>query len=162
MSARYEWDTDCADRELSRLERGFTAEDHAAFSAVLLAGFTRVQNAVHIETGRLRASGDADVTRTTDRSWHGHMSFGGAGVRWAASEFFGYSPKHGGYPSHAYYRVVGWQPMPRPGGLNRALAPARDVPGLHGIQDDMLIPVGEYISRGRLTPHDTNCPPSVP
>lgn len=161
--SKYEWDTRCADLELRRLQHGFTGEDHAAFTAVMLAAFTRVQNAVHIESGRLRASGRSDVTRSSARRWDGNMSFGGGDVRWAASEFFGYSPKHGGYPSHSYFREAGWQPTPRPsGGGAKSLLPARDVPGLHGVQDEMVIPVGEFISRGRITPHTTHCPPTAP
>ncbi len=163
---KYQWDITCANRELKRIQRGFTEEDHASFAAVLLAGYIRVQSAAHVETGRLRASGSSDVTRSTARAWHGHMSFGGQGVPYAASEFFGYSPRHGGYPSHAYYRGVGWQPTPRGftsnGDVPWSQLPVRDAPGTSGIQDEMIEPVGAFITRGKLTPHTHDCPPASP
>lgn len=164
----YEWDVRCADLELARLERGFTNEDALAFAGVLLLNFQQVQGAVHVETGRLRASGKATVESSGSERWEGEISFGGDGVKWAASEFFGYSPKHGGYPSHAYFRRAGWQPF------ERAFHP--DDPGPHGptgssvrynqlpiantsistgtgIEEDMMGPVEAFFTRGHFTPH---------
>lgn len=156
----YHWDTRCADVEFDRLEMGFTGYDFTNFSRVLLMGFARVAADVHVETGRLRASGRADVRESTAETWAGEISFGGGRVRWAASEFFGYSPKHGGYPSHQYFRNVGWQPFPR-----YAVSGQQDVPWNVGpisntetstgvpIEQDMLGPASSFISRGRNTPH---------
>lgn len=161
MSTEYDWDTRCADVELARLQRGFTRYDHMNFSRVLLAGYARVQADVHVRTGRLRQSGKAEVNDSGSYHWSGEISFGGNGVRWAASEFFGYSPKHGGYPSHQYFKRLGWLPTSRSvgadGGVPWTQGPIRDVPGGTGrgvpIEDDMLGPVTSFISRGRRTVH---------
>ena len=164
--AKYEWDTRCADLELARLERGFTTEDFTNFAATLEMGFQTVQNTVHVMTGRLRESGQRTVTEASSSHWEGEISFGGNGVKWAASEFFGYSDKHGGYPSHAYFRRVGWQPVAR-----TSLEPAENQPG-HSevrwnqlpiantvpsqgfpIEDDMKYQAAYFFSRGSRTPH---------
>src|SRR3954469_2110669 len=111
----YDWDTRCADLELARLQAGFTGYDHANFSRVLLDGALHVEAAIHVETGRLKSSTDARIGTSSADRWEGTISVGGPGIRYAASEFFGYSPKHGGYPSHSFMRPVGWQPTPRGG-----------------------------------------------
>lgn len=168
MTEKYEWDIRCADLELMRLENGFTQEDFMAFSSVLHLAFQTVQNTVHVMTGRLRESGSARVERSSSEDWVGQISFGGQGVRYAASEFFGYSAKHGGYPSHAYFRRIGWQPMERafhpndvaantPGSSpvrwNQApISNTESTEGAH-IEDDMMGPVTSFFSRGRRTPH---------
>jgi hypothetical protein len=155
----YRVDTRCADLEFDRLEAGFTSYDYTNFSRVLLMVFARVEGDVHVETGRLKASGRADVERSTPETWAGEISFGGGNVRWAASEHFGYSPKHGGYPSHAYFRKVGWQPLPRfaaPGApVPWNVGPISNTESSQGvpIEDDMLGPASSFISRGRNTPH---------
>lgn len=155
----YEWDTRCADMELERLQDGFTSYDHVNFARVLLLGYARVQNDVHVQTGRLRASTHAHVEESSPHRWEGDITVGGAGIRYAASEFFGYSPRHGGYPSHSYFRRVGWQPTSRAG------VPGEDVPWSQTpignvtssvgvpIEDDMMGPVNSFFSRGRRTPH---------
>lgn len=155
----YEWDTRCADLELRRLQHGFTEYDHTNFAAVLMTAYARVSADVHVDTGRLRESGSAEVTRSAAHRWSGEISFGGAGVRWAASEFFGTAPAHGGYPSHSYFRRVGWQPTPRmggdEGGVPWSQQPIGNVSSGQGvpIEDDMMGPVTSFISRGRRTPH---------
>lgn len=131
----YEWDTSCADLELRRLQDGFTGYDHANFSRVIIAAFTRTVKDVHIETGSLLASGRVEATDSTGDRWEGEISYGGrsAGVknpvRYAASELFGTSPRHGGPPSHDYLRNV------------------------EHIDDDMIGPLTSFFSRGRRTPH---------
>lgn len=156
----YEWDTRCADLELDRLQLGFTPEDFQHFAGVLLTAFARTQADVHVKTGQLLASGDARVETASPRRWTGEISYGGGAVRWAASEFFGYSDKHGGYPSHAYFRRVGWQPRPRYGNNDLGdvpwvQGPISNVPTTQGvrIEDDMLGPVTSFFARGRRTPH---------
>lgn len=153
----YEWDTSCADLELSRLERGFTEQDHLGFARVLVQGFAKAQADVHVETGRLRASGHANIDRAGAHDWSGEISFGGGAVKWAASEFFGYSPRHGGWPSHQYFKKLGWLPNERSfiegEGAAWTQGPARDVPGSEGIQDEMLDPVTGFFDRGHATPH---------
>jgi len=144
--AKYEWDTSCADLELRRLGDGFEQRDFINFARVLAMGYVRAQADVHIETGSLRASMDMDVTTSTSDRWEGHISAGGTSsgeknpVRYAASEFFGTYPKHGGAPNHSYFRRLGWNPF---GGA------VIGVP----IEDDMLGPVTSFFSRGRNTPH---------
>lgn len=163
----YKWDVRCADLELARLERGYDQEDFLGFAGVLLANFGRVQNAVHVRTGRLRQSGTTAIEEASREKWEGEIRFGGGDVKWAASEFFGYSPKHGGYPSHAYFRPAGWQPFERafhpddpgphgPTGTSVRLTqgPIGNTPtGGTGIQDDMLEPVTGFFERGKHTPH---------
>jgi hypothetical protein len=155
----YEWDTRCADIELERLQDGFTSYDHINFARVLMMGFARVQNDVHVQSGRLRASGDANVETSTPHQWAGEISFGGGRIRYAASEFFGYADAHGGYPSHAYFRRVGWQPTPRFGDGGEDVPwsqqPIGNVQSGSGvpIEDDMIGPLTSFISRGRNTVH---------
>lgn len=167
MEERYEWNTDCADLELARLERGFDREDFLHFAGVQQLAFQRVQAAVHVRSGRLRGSGHSDITESTSSRWSGEISFGGGDVKWAASEFFGYGSAHGGYPSHAYFRVVGWQPMERHaspsdpasnqphGDVRWNQGPISNAATTQGsrIEDDMQGPVTSFISRGRRTPH---------
>lgn len=106
----YEWDTSCADLELDRLRHGFTAEDHAAFAGVFLANFGQAVASIHIETGSLLGSAKADIEHSSGQRWEAQMSFGGSSggvknpVRYAVSELFGRSPKHGGPPNHDYLR----------------------------------------------------------
>lgn len=132
---QYEWDARCADLELSRLERGFTGIDHAHFARVILTAFARVVQDVHIESGSLLSSIKVEPLTNSDREWSGQISAGGSSagvknpVRYAASEYFGTSPKHGGPPSHNYFRNI------------------EDV-GAH-LHDA----AGEFVSRGRTTPH---------
>lgn len=131
----YHWDTSCADLELARLQEGLTGYDHANFSRVLLMAFARTAKDVHIETGSLLSSGRVDVLDSTGDRWSGEISYGGqsAGVnnpvRYAASEFFGRSPKYGGPPSHNFFRNT------------------------DHIDDDMIGPATSFISRGSRTPH---------
>lgn len=133
---RYEWDVSCADLELRRLSDGFTGYDHVNFARVLAMGYARVQADVHIETGSLRGSIDMDVSSATGERWVGEIDAGGASVgvknpvRYAASEYFGTSPRYGGPPSHNYFRNVE-QTMP----------------------DDIQSVVASFVSRGRRTPH---------
>lgn len=63
-----------ADRELRRLEHGFDLEDLAAFEAVLTAQFQATQQAVHVRTGKLKASGTIS-SRTSEHAWHGEISY---------------------------------------------------------------------------------------
>lgn len=132
---KYEWDTRCADLELFRLEQGFTNYDHVNFARILLTGYTRVVKDIHIETGSLLSSSRVDPLESSPDRWSGEISVGGFSggvnnpVRYAASEFFGTSPKHGGPPSHDYYR------------------------NLRHIDDDFMGPVTSFFSRGRRTPH---------
>lgn len=157
----YEWDSRCADMELERLEGGFTGYDFVNFSRVLLQGYLRVQGDIHVRTGRLRSSARSHVEVSSPNRWEGEISVGGAGIRYAASEFFGYAARHGGYPSHAYFRRVGWQPTPRfgadgeDGGVPWSQMPIGNVGSSTGVPiwDDMVGPVTSFISRGRRTPH---------
>lgn len=153
----YQWDTSCADLELRRLEHGYTEQDHLGFARILVEGFAKAQADVHVQTGRLRSSGRAEIDSSTSEGWSGEIRFGGGTVRWAASEFFGYADKHGGYPSHQYFKKLGWLPNERSvgaeDGVPWAQSPARDVPGSEGIQDDMMGPVTGFFDRGQHTPH---------
>jgi len=151
--AEYEWDNSCADLELARLQAGFTGYDHMNFARVLIQGFARVEGDIHIETGRLRSSATARVDEAASYGWRGDIEVGGPGIRYAASEFFGYSPKHGGYPSHQFMKRVGWQPTPRSGLGEWSQHPIGNVPTNRGIEEDMLGPLSSFISRGRNTPH---------
>lgn len=133
----YRWDTRCADLELARLERGFTGNDIAALGGVLLAAFVETQTEIHVETGRLKASGEAKLLHSGSHAWSGEISYGGnfsyggkrAG-RYAASEYFGTSPRYGGPPNHNWMRHA-----------------EGDVGG------DMEAVVDAYFNRGHLTPH---------
>lgn len=133
MSYRYQWDVKCANVELKRLQDGFTDYDHFNFAAVLARNFMATQAIVHIETGSLHNSGQAEVTRSGKRRWEGEIRYGGISggvnnpVRYAASELFGRSLRYGG--DHNYLR-----------------------PTQH-IDDEMVGPVASFISRGRRTPH---------
>jgi len=135
MTEKYEWDIRCADMELRRLEEGFTGYDFTNFARILLQGFQRVVSDIHIETGSLLSSSRVEVLDSTPGRWEGEIKVGGdsAGVnnpvRYAASELFGTSPKHGGPPSHDYLRH------------------------LDHIDEDLLGPATSFISRGRRTPH---------
>lgn len=155
-----DWDTRCADMELERLQDGFTSYDFVNFARVLVTAYGRVVNDIHVQTGRLRASARAHVEESTSDRWAGEISVGGGRIRYAASEFFGYAPAHGGYPSHAYFRRVGWQPTPRYGDLGAEVPWSQNPIGSMPetgvgvpVQDDMLGPVSSFISRGRRTPH---------
>lgn len=131
----YSWDIRCADLELDRLQHGFTGYDHANFARVLLSNFTQTVQAIHIETGSLLASSRVDLRHSDHERWEAQMRYGGASagvkpvVRYAVSELFGRSPKHGGPPSHDYLRFT------------------------KHIDDDFVGPVSSFISRGRQTPH---------
>lgn len=131
----YSWDVRCADLELTRLQDGFTGYDHLNFARILIAGYARAQADVHIETGSLRGSMHAEVSESSPQRWDAELSAGGesAGVknpvRYAASEYFGDSPRYGGAPAHNYFR------------------------NLEHIDDDYMGPVSSFISRGRRTPH---------
>lgn len=151
----YRWDASCADLELARLGAGFTGYDHANFARVLLMGLQRVIADIHVDTGRLRSSADASVETSDSSRWEAQIDVGGPGIPYAASEFFGYSPKHGGYPSHAYFRRIGWQPLPRGAGEQWVQAPIRDTGSSQGvpIEEDLIGPTASFISRGRQTPH---------
>lgn len=158
--AQYEWDTSCAELELDRLQLGFTPEDFQHFAGVLAMAYTRTQADVHVETGRLRQSGSSSVDVATPDRWEGEISYGGNGVKWAASEHFGYSDKHGGWPSHQYFRRIGWLPMPRYGNHDLGdvpwnQGPISNMPSTQGvpIEDDMLNQITSHFSRGRRTPH---------
>jgi hypothetical protein len=141
----YSWDISCADLELRRLEDGFTTYDFQSFSRVLLEGFGRVVKDIHIETGSLLASSKVAVDSSTAERWEGHISVGGASagvknpVRYAASEFFGTSPRHGGPPSHSFFKGLGWTKDGTSDGRN--------------IGDDMAGPASSFIARGQRTPH---------
>lgn len=129
----YRWDVSCADLELARLEAGFTGYDHANFARPFLQAFANTVRDVHIETGSLLASSKAEPLISDNRRWEAQISFGGASagvknpVRYAASEFFGRSPRHGGL--HNYFRST------------------------EHIDDDYMGPVSSFISRGRNTAH---------
>lgn len=131
----YEWNTECADLELARLEHGWTAQDHMAFARALLTNFTRTVANIHIETGSLLSSSRVDLQESSGDRWEAEMRYGGTSagvknpVRYAVSELFGRSPKHGGPPSHDYLRTT------------------------RHIDDDFIGPVTTFFSRGRRTPH---------
>lgn len=145
----YQWDVRCADVELGRLQDGFTPYDYANFTRVLLMGFQRVVKDIHIETGSLLSSARVVPVESTPHTWSGEISVGGASagvnpvVRYAAAEFFGESPKHGGPPSHSFFRGVGWAPEKFGG----SLASGGD------LGEDMMGPASSFLSRGRRTPH---------
>lgn len=149
MSENYEWDVRCADVELSRLEGGFTGEDFVNFTRVAYLAYTTVVNDIHIETGSLKSSARLDLETMTPHVWSAEISVGGDStgvkpiVRYAAAEFFGSSPRHGGPPSHSYFKRVGWTPD-RFGGNFGSGVP---------IEDDLAGPASSFISRGRRTPH---------
>ena len=124
----FEWDTQCADIELERLQDGFTGYDHANFSRVIIQAFARTVKDVHILTGSLLSSGRVDAIDSTGERWSGEIRYGGtsAGVKnpvdYAAAELFLGE-------SHDYLRHV------------------------ENIDDDMMGPVSSFFSRGRRTPH---------
>lgn len=154
----FEWDTRCADLELARLEAGFTGYDHTNFARVLLDGALRVRGDIHVVSGRLRSSTSASVDTSSSSRWEGEINVGGPGIPYAASEFFGYAAKYGGWPSHQYMKYVGWLPTPRGafdhlGRVAWSQNPVGSIPTSRGIDDDMIGPVSSFISRGRRTPH---------
>lgn len=153
----YEWDTSCADLELDRLALGWTGEDQVAFAGVLAAGYTRVKADIHVETGRLSNSAHAFVENSDNDYWSAEISVGGPGIRYAASEFFGYSPRHGGYPSHQYFKTVGWLPLPRGADAEWTQGPVRDAGsagrGSNPIDEDMVKQALQFFQRGKKTPH---------
>lgn len=144
----YHWDTRCPDLEFDRLEKGYTSYDFTNFSRVLLQGFARVVGDVHIETGSLLSSIKVEPGVSTPAQWSGEISAGGASagvngvVRYAASEFFGTSPRHGGPPSHSYFKNLGWVPN-QFGEYNRG----------RSIEEDMSGPAASFFERGQNTPH---------
>jgi hypothetical protein len=146
----FEWDVRCADVELFRLQEGFTTYDFQNFSRILLDGFSRVVRDIHRETGSLASSAKVDVTTSTSERYEGHISVGGASggvknpVRYAASEFFGNSPKYGGPPAHSYFKSLGWTMY---GSI-----------GNGGIGEELVGPTASFISRGRRTPHPEDLP----
>lgn len=148
MDEHYEWDVRCADLELHRLQDGFGTEDFLAMAGVVTAAYLLVQSDVHVVTDSLRQSGKLEISPSHDGDFEAEISFGGASggvknpVRYAASEFFGRSPKHGGPPSHTFFKEIGWTP-PRFGSFSGA-AP---------IEDDMVLPVEAFFDRGHSTPH---------
>lgn len=141
----FEWDIRCADVELLRLQEGFTRYDGMNFGRVLIEGYGRVVKDIHRDTGSLAQSAKFDVDTSSSERWEGHISVGGESsgvknpVRYAASEFFGSSPKYGGPPSHSYFKSLGWSLHGTTDGRN--------------IGDDMMGPAASFISRGRNTPH---------
>jgi hypothetical protein len=128
-------DIRCSDWELRRLQDGFTAEDHLNFTSVLLRNYVKSYQDIHVETGSLRGSGEAEVDRTGDYVWEGHISYGGASlgvknpVRYAVSELFGTSPRYGGPPSHDYLKYT------------------------QHIDDELIGPITTFTFRGHRTPH---------
>lgn len=143
---QYEWDAKCVDLELRRVQDGFTRYDHLNFARVLLMAFGTAEADVHRETGSLAESGNANITAATARRWAGEISFGGASfgvkpmVRYAASEFFGESPRYGGPPSHSFYKLLGWSPF---GEFSSGVP----------IWEDMTGPAKSFLERGKNTPH---------
>lgn len=148
MDERYEWDTSCADLELGRLERGFTTEDLVAMAGIMAMAHQTVVNDIHVETGSLRESAKLDIEHSGSERFDAQISVGGASagvknpVAYAASEFFGTSPRHGGPPSHSFFKRIGWAPEEF-GGSTQGVA----------IEDDMLAPVNAFFQRGVNTPH---------
>lgn len=145
----YEWDIRCPEVEFDRLAGGFTAYDFTNFTRVLLMGFQRVVKDIHIESGSLLSSSKVEPVESTPQVWSGEISVGGSSagvkpvVRYAASEFFGESPRHGGPPSHSFYRGVGWVPDKFGG----------SAAGSGDLGEDMMGPASSFLSRGRRTPH---------
>lgn len=143
----YRWDIRCADVEFERIERGFTGHDNANFARVLLAGYARVVRDIHIETGSLLASAKVEPIESIPERWSGQISVGGASagvnpvVRYAASEFYGSSLRHGGEPQHSFFKSLGWTKL----GYGPFAGPT--------IDEDMMGPASSFLSRGRNTPH---------
>jgi hypothetical protein len=148
MAEEYEWDVRCADLELRRLQAGFTTDDLLHFAGVVARAHQSVVNDIHVETGSLRESAKFEIMRAGAREFDAEISVGGESggvknpVRYAASEFFGTSARHGGPPSHSFFKRVGWSP----GEFGDF---SQGVP----IEDDLIGPVTSYFSRGRNTPH---------
>lgn len=146
---KYEWDTRCADLELSRLQSGFTQEDWLNFAAVATIAHNTVVNDIHVETGSLRESAKLDFTEATSQRWSAQIQAGGTSfgvknpVRYALSEFFGRSPAHGGPPSHSYMKRIGWTPAEFGANFGQGVP----------IEDDMMRPTTEFFDRGHRTPH---------
>lgn len=149
MSENFEWDIRCADVELARLEEGFTGYDFVNFTRVAYQAFNTVRNDIHVETGSLRDSARLNLGEATPERWSAEISVGGASagvkpmVRYAASEFFGTSPRHGGPPSHSFYKKVGWSPASFGGNFSGGVP----------VEEDLVGPVSSFIERGRRTPH---------
>lgn len=128
-------DIRCSDWELRRLQNGFTNEDNLNFAGVLFRNFAKTDAAVHVETGSLRGSGVAEVDESSDHAWEGHISYGGTSfgvkprVKYAVSELFGTSPKHGGPPAHDFMRHTRF------------------------IEDELYGPVTTFFMRGYSMPH---------
>ena len=66
------------DREIDRLESMPGAKTKALLDTVLMMGFTMTQEAVHVETGSLKSSGDkkSDADRLS-KKWEGEIQYGG-------------------------------------------------------------------------------------
>lgn len=124
----FEWDTNCADLELRRLQDGFTGYDHLNFTRVMLMAYSRTIQDVHIDTGSLLSSGRVNALDTSGDRWSGEISYGGTSaginnpVKYAAQEYF-----RGG--QHDYLRSTEF------------------------IGETFMGPVSSFFSRGRRTPH---------
>jgi hypothetical protein len=147
--SEYDWDVRCADLELRRLQGGFTQEDWLHFAGIATLAHNTVVNDIHVETGSLRESTKLEFLESTHERWSAQISVGGASfgvknpVRYAASEFFGYSTKYGGPPTHSYMKRIGWTPTEFGGNYSQGVP----------VEDDMIGPVTSFFSRGRRTPH---------
>lgn len=70
-------DTTDADRELRRIGDGPDALTHLRFEAILTDQFQVTQQAVHIITGSLKASGTHEGIPGDDGAWQGRIRYGG-------------------------------------------------------------------------------------
>ena len=70
-------DWDAVERELARLERMPDGETKRALNAVLEMGFGLTQEAVHVESGALKASGRKSSDRDVmTHEWQGEIVYG--------------------------------------------------------------------------------------
>lgn len=72
----FEIDIEEVDRELKRLAEGPSEEDLLALDSILSAVAVTVRASVHIQTGSLRASGQADA-EYKNKKWKGEITYGG-------------------------------------------------------------------------------------
>jgi hypothetical protein len=89
------------DSELDRLDSMPTMDMTANLNAALKVGFESTRAVVHVDTGRLKASGKSK-SRTTDHTWRGQFSF--PAVNNEGTTYGIYERKRGG--SHDFFANV--------------------------------------------------------
>ena len=86
MSIEWHEDSHEMDDELARKSGGLSPETITALDAALQMGFAQTQAIVHVDTGRLRASGRTESSVHND-VWTGEVIYGNEIADYAAFEY---------------------------------------------------------------------------